>query len=137
MNESYANGLIGGMLIGLAAVLMYWFNGRIMGVSGIVSRLLSKPDQDYRWRLAFVIGLVSGGFIYQFKYPVTIVMDASGLSLIIAGLLVGAGTVIGNGCTSGHGICGLARLSKRSIVATIVFMAAGILTVWIRKSWGG
>ncbi len=137
MNASYAHGLIGGMLIGLAAVLLYWFNGRIMGVSGIVSRLLSKPDQDFWWRLAFVIGLVSGGFIYQLKYPVTIVIDASGLSLIIAGLLVGAGTVIGNGCTSGHGICGIARLSKRSIVATIVFMAAGILTVWIRNSWGG
>ncbi len=137
MNASYAHGLIGGMLIGLAAVLLYWFNGRIMGVSGIVSRLLSKPDQDFWWRLAFVIGLVSGGFIYQLKYPVTIVIDASGVSLIIAGLLVGAGTVIGNGCTSGHGICGIARLSKRSIVATIVFMAAGILTVWIRKSWGG
>ncbi len=137
MNASYAHGLIGGMLIGLAAVLLYWFNGRIMGVSGIVSRLLSKPDQDFWWRLAFVIGLVSGGFIYQLKYPVTIVIDASGLSLIIAGLLVGAGTVIGNGCTSGHGICGVARLSKRSIVATIVFMAAGILTVWIRNSWGG
>lgn len=137
MNESYAHGLIGGMLIGLAAVLLYWFNGRIMGVSGIVSRLLSKPDQDFWWRLAFVIGLVSGGFIYQLKYPVTIVIDASGVSLIIAGLLVGAGTVIGNGCTSGHGICGIARLSKRSIVATIVFMAAGILTVWIRNSWGG
>mgnify|MGYP003425805518 FL=1 len=137
MNASYTNGLIGGMLIGLAAVLLYWFNGRIMGVSGIVSRLLSKPDQDFWWRLAFVIGLVSGGFIYQLKYPVTIVIDASGLSLIIAGLLVGAGTVIGNGCTSGHGICGVARLSKRSIVATIVFMAAGILTVWIRNSWGG
>lgn len=137
MNASYANGLIGGMLIGLAAVLLFWFNGRIMGVSGILSRLLSKPDQDFWWRLAFVIGLVSGGFIYQLKYPVTIVIDASGLSLIIAGLLVGAGTVIGNGCTSGHGICGVARLSKRSIVATIVFMAAGILTVWIRKSWGG
>ncbi len=137
MNESYAHGLIGGMLIGLAAVLLFWFNGRIMGVSGIVSRLLSKPDQDFWWRLAFVIGLVSGGFIYQLKYPVTIVIDASGVSLIIAGLLVGAGTVIGNGCTSGHGICGIARLSKRSIVATIVFMAAGILTVWIRNSWGG
>lgn len=137
MNASYAHGLIGGMLIGLAAVLLYWFNGRIMGVSGIVSRLLSKPDQDFWWRLAFVIGLVSGGFIYQLKYPVTIVIDASGVSLIIAGLLVGAGTVIGNGCTSGHGICGIARLSKRSIVATIVFMAAGILTVWIRNSWGG
>ena len=137
MNASYAHGLIGGMLIGLAAVLLFWFNGRIMGVSGIVSRLLSKPDQDFWWRLAFVIGLVSGGFIYQLKYPVTIVIDASGVSLIIAGLLVGAGTVIGNGCTSGHGICGIARLSKRSIVATIVFMAAGILTVWIRKSWGG
>ncbi len=137
MNASYLHGLIGGMLIGLAAVILFWFNGRIMGVSGIVSRLLVKPNQDYWWRLAFIFGLIFGGIVYQMKYPVTVVINAFGVNLIIAGLFVGVGAVMGSGCTSGHGICGVARLSKRSIVATIVFMVAGILTVWIKKSWGG
>ena len=124
------------MLIGAAAVVLFWFNGRIMGVSGITSRLLDKPNQDYWWRLAFILGLVSGGFLYQLKFPVTVVIGASGLNLIAAGLLVGFGTVMGGGCTSGHGICGMARLSKRSIVATIVFMTTGILTVWLKKVFG-
>jgi len=133
----YVNGLIGGMLIGGAAVLLFWFNGRIMGVSGITSRLLAKPDKDLWWCLAFVAGLVSGGFIYQMRFPVTVVIDASGWGLVIAGLLVGFGTVTGNGCTSGHGICGVARLSKRSILATGIFMMTGVLTVWLKKVWGG
>jgi len=136
MNPSYTHGLIGGMLIGAAALILYWFNGRIMGVSGITSRLLAKPDKDLWWRLAFVLGLVLTGFIYQLKSPVFVVIDASGWTLIAAGLLVGFGTVIGNGCTSGHGICGMARVSKRSIVATLIFMATGILTVWIKRMWG-
>jgi len=136
MNISYIHGLIGGMLIGIAAVVLYWFNGRMMGVSGIISRLLAKPDQDYRWRAAFILGLVSGGFLYQLKFPVTVVIDASGWNLIAAGFLVGFGTVMGSGCTSGHGICGMARLSKRSIAATIVFMTTGILTVWLKKVLG-
>ncbi len=136
MNTSYVHGLIGGMLIGVAAVILYWFNGRIMGVSGITSKLLAKADRDYWWRLAFVLGLVSGGLIYQMKFPVVVVINASGWGLIAAGLLVGFGTVIGSGCTSGHGICGMARLSKRSIIATIVFMVAGILTVWVKKILG-
>ena len=136
MNISYVHGLIGGMLIGAAAVILYWFNGRIMGVSGITSKLLVKPDKDFWWRFVFVLGLVLGGLIYQMRFPVTVVINASGLCLIIAGLLVGFGTVIGNGCTSGHGICGIARLSKRSIVATIVFMGTGILTVWVKRILG-
>ncbi len=136
MNVSYIHGLIGGMLIGAAAVVLFWFNGRIMGVSGITSRLLEKPNQDYWWRLAFILGLVFGGFLYQLKFPVSVVINASVWNLIAAGLLVGFGTVIGSGCTSGHGICGIARLSKRSIAATIVFMAMGILTVWLKKVLG-
>ena len=136
MNMSYVHGLIGGMLIGVAAVILYWFNGRIMGVSGITSRLLTKSDKDFWWRLAFVGGLISLGFIYQLRFPVTVVINASGWGLIAAGLLVGFGTVIGNGCTSGHGICGVARLSKRSIVATIVFMVTGVLTVLIKRILG-
>lgn len=137
MNMSYVHGLIGGMFIGAAAVILFWFNGRIMGVSGITSRILAKPDKDYGWRLAFIFGLVLGGFIYQMKSPVPVVINAPGWGLIAAGLLVGFGTVIGGGCTSGHGICGIARLSKRSIIATIVFMTFGILTVWVKKFWGG
>jgi uncharacterized membrane protein YedE/YeeE len=123
-------------LIGLAAVILYWFNGRIMGVSGITSKLLAKIDRDYGWRSAFILGLVSGGFIYQLKFPVVVNIGATGWGLAVAGLLVGFGTVMGSGCTSGHGICGMARLSKRSIVATLVFMAAGILTVLIKRIWG-
>lgn len=136
MNLSFVHGLIGGMLIGAAAVILYWFNGRIMGVSGITSKLLTKPNKDFWWRFAFVFGLVSGGFIYQRWFPVSVVINASGWILVVAGLLVGIGTVIGNGCTSGHGICGIARLSKRSIVATIVFMVTGILTVLFKRILG-
>ena len=136
MNISYIYGLIGGGLIGLAAVILYWFNGRIMGVSGITSKLLSKSQKDYGWRLAFVAGLVLGGLVYQMIFPVQVIIHATGWLLVLAGLLVGIGTVIGNGCTSGHGICGIARFSKRSIVATVVFMATGILTVWIKRILG-
>ena len=125
------------MLIGAAAVLLFWFNGRIMGVSAISSKLLGKPDKDFLWRLAFVLGLVVGGFLYQLKFPVVAVIKADVGTLIIAGLLVGFGTVLGNGCTSGHGICGMARFSKRSIAATLSFMAAGILTVAIKNMLGG
>ena len=136
MNSIYLNGLFGGMLIGLAAVLFFWFNGRMMGVSGIVSRLLVKSSKDSWWRLAFIGGLICGGLIYQKIFSVVVTVDASFLVLIVAGVLVGWGTVIGNGCTSGHGICGIARFSKRSIVATIVFMGMGILTVWLKRMAG-
>ena len=121
------------MLIGLAAVLLYWFNGRIMGVSGITVKLLSKPDKEYRWRVAFVLGLILGGFILQKVIFVPIVINASLKVIVIAGFLVGFGVVIGSGCTSGHAICGIARLSKRSIVATIIFMVTGVLTVLLKK----
>jgi uncharacterized membrane protein YedE/YeeE len=137
MNIAYVHGLIGGMLIGTAAVILFWFNGRIMGVSGITSRLLSaKADKDHWWELAFVFGLVLGGLIYQMIFPVAVGINASGWGLMAAGFLVGFGTVIGSGCTSGHGICGMARSSKRSIVATIIFMFMGILTVLFKKVFG-
>ena len=87
MNISYVHGLIGGMFIGTAAVILYWFNGRIMGVSGITSKLLGKPDKDFWWRLSFVLGLLLGGLIYQMRFPVTVVINASVLFLIIAGFL--------------------------------------------------
>jgi uncharacterized protein len=134
--DSYINGFYGGLLIGAAAGLLFWLNGRIMGVSGIVSRLLDKETKDSWWRLAFIIGLVLGGFIYQSLFFVVVKVSTSTPLLILAGLLVGFGTVWGNGCTSGHGICGIARLSKRSIVATLVFMTAGVMTVFLKRMWG-
>ena len=136
MNAMYMNGLLGGMLIGLAALILFWFNGRIMGVSGIMSRLLSERGKDNLWRLAFVLGLVVGGVIISRWFHVQVEVNAQWPVLIIAGLLVGYGTVKANGCTSGHGICGMARLSKRSIVATLCFMTAGIITVFICKRMG-
>lgn len=127
--------LMGGALIGLAAVWFMLANGRIAGISGIVNRLL-PPYGDRLWaeRVAFVLGLVlaptayvaAGGSFVQ-------TVPESGVVLVIAGLLVGFGTTIGSGCTSGHGVCGLPRLSRRSIVATAVFMAAGALTVFIAR----
>lgn len=134
MNVSYWQGLLGGILIGLAAVMLYWLNGRIMGVSGIMSRLLQKPSMDSWWRLSFIIGLVLGGILYP--WPVTVELKASYVLVIAAGFLVGLGTVLGNGCTSGHGICGIARFSKRSMVATAIFMGTGIITVLLKRMWG-
>jgi len=136
MNSSYINGLLGGMLIGFAAIILFWLNGRIMGVSGIASRLLAKPTKDSWWRVAFILGLILGGWAYQQRFTVELNVDATWFLLVIAGLCVGFGTVMGNGCTSGHGICGIARFSQRSIVATIVFMGMGILTVWLKRILG-
>jgi uncharacterized membrane protein YedE/YeeE len=136
MLQSCVNGLFGGILIGFAAIVLFRFNGRIMGVSGIVSRLLAKPSQDSSWRVAFITGLVAAAWTYGQKNHVQISIDASWLVLVIAGFLVGFGTVTANGCTSGHGICGLARLSKRSFVATLVFMLMGMVTVWGRRAIG-
>ena len=127
------SGLIGGALIGLAAVLLLIANGRIAGVSGIVGGLLARVPGDTAWRLAFVLGLPLGAIVYWTVrgelFEITI---ESSLSVTIAaGLLVGFGTRLGSGCTSGHGVCGIARFSVRSMMATIVFMAAGIATVFV------
>jgi uncharacterized membrane protein YedE/YeeE len=135
MSETYTYGLIGGMLIGLAAVILYWFNGRIMGVSGMVSRFLMNPSRDL-WRLAFILGIVLGGALFGHLLQPQILVSANNPMLVLAGLLVGIGTVLANGCTSGHGICGMARLSKRSIIATLVFMATAILVVYLRRIGG-
>jgi hypothetical protein len=127
--------IIGGVLIGIAASLLALFNGRIAGISGIVSQLLhwkSAPKEHLPWRVLFLIGLISSGWIYQlfFKLPV-ITTSNSITTLIIAGLLVGVGTRLGSGCTSGHGVCGLGRLSTRSLIATLSFMTAGFVATYL------
>ena len=126
--------LAGGMLIGLAAALLILFNGRIAGISGIVGGLLRPRSGDLGWRIAFLAGLIGTPLLYpmwQALPPVQI--DAGPPALIVAGLLVGVGVRYGAGCTSGHGVCGLSRLSPRSLAATCVFMAAGFLTVYLLR----
>lgn len=127
--------LLGGILIGLSTVLLLLANGRIAGISGIVSGLLTPTVRGAGWRLAFLLGLVTAPLIYAAIIgsgpPITIASSA--WLLIAGGLLVGFGTRLGGGCTSGHGVAGIARLSPRSIVATCVFVAAAMVTVFVTR----
>ena len=131
--------LIGGGLIGLSASLLYAFNGRIAGISGILSRLIGGGS-DRAWRLVFLAGMLTGGIIFLYITPEQLVIDIerSPTSFVLAGIFVGFGTALANGCTSGHGVCGISRTSRRSIYATLVFMGTGIFSVWlVRVFWGG
>ncbi len=124
--------LAGGLLIGLAATMFALLNGRIAGISGILGGLLKPTRGDIAWRAAFILGLVGAPLVYiLFAVLPTLQIDAGYGALTVAGLLVGVGTRYGGGCTSGHGVCGLSRLSPRSLVATATFMAAGFLTVFV------
>ena len=123
---------IGGAIIGIAAALLALVNGRIAGVSGIVGGLLGPTFRDFGWRAAFMAGLILAPLAYgTFAALPSIVIDATYPMLVVAGLLVGVGTRYGGGCTSGHGVCGLSRLSPRSLAATLVFMVAGFATVFV------
>ena len=128
MNE-YLRPLLGGGIIGIAVSLLLLLNGRVAGVSGIMSGALKKVSGDFSWRLAFILGLLSGGFLLRLTRPEVLSDDLNRSIpvLVVAGLLVGYGTVLGGGCTSGHAICGISRLSPRSLVATTIFMSFGIL----------
>ena len=129
--------LLGGLLIGLSVTMMILINGRVAGISGILGSISSAHKADVIWRVAFIGGLVISPFIYMmFSQPPTVKLEASNLQIVIAGLLVGLGSRFGSGCTSGHGVCGIARLSPRSIVATLVFISAGIATVFISHHLG-
>lgn len=132
-NFTPVSGLIGGLLIGGAATLLLLLNGRISGISGIVGGLLVPKGSDAGWRLVFVVGLLIGAFGYMLATDGTLAvrMQAPVPVLVAAGLLVGFGTRLGSGCTSGHGLCGIARLSKRSIVASAVFFSVAMLTVFV------
>jgi len=126
--------LAGGLLIGISATAMLFLLGRITGISGIFAGCL-KPAPDGAWRYLFLLGLILGPFLFhRFSgAPVPLPSSAGWPLTIAAGLLVGFGTRLGGGCTSGHGVCGIARLSKRSIAGTIVFMAMGVLTVFVMR----
>ena len=133
MIESIFLALVGGGIIGLAVSLMLLFNGRVTGISGIVGTILKLPKGDMAWRICFVSGLFLGGYIMNKMHPEYFV-DSSGRQLAtvgVAGLLVGFGTMMGTGCTSGHAVCGISRFSKRSLFATISFMATGFVTATI------
>lgn len=131
--------LIGGALIGLAAALLLLLNGRIAGVSGIVGGLLASGNDDRRWRLAFLAGLPLGAWLYGAASGTGLPAVEASLPLLVAGgLLVGFGTRLGGGCTSGHGVCGISRFSRRSIVATLLFMgSAGVTVFVVRHVLGG
>lgn len=122
----------GGVLIGGATWILLLFCGRIAGISGIIGGLLSPGSRDRHWRLAFLLGIVISPLLYGFVHALPVIeVNASWSVLMIAGLLVGIGTRYGSGCTSGHGVCGLSRLSLRSLVATLTFMAVAFVTVWL------
>ncbi|HEN3289269.1 TPA: YeeE/YedE family protein [Yersinia enterocolitica] len=124
--------LAGGVLLGIAVTILWFCNGRIAGISGILGGLLPPKAGDISWRVAFLLGLIMAPGIYSlFTDLPLILIDADLPVLIVAGLLVGIGTRYGAGCTSGHGVCGLARFSPRSLLATLSFMLTGFATVWI------
>ena len=126
--------LAGGVLVGIAAAMFALLNGRIAGISGVVGGLLKPTPGDVAWRLAFVVGLVGSPLLYLLfaALPKPQIAAEYG-ALVLAGLLVGFGTRYGSGCTSGHGVCGLSRLSPRSLVATVTFMIAGFVTVFVTR----
>lgn len=122
----------GGLLIGVAVAILLFFNGRIAGISGILGGLFNVRKNDFAWRLAFLGGLALSATFWQMFAPLpTIQVDASLSTIIVAGVLVGIGTSYASGCTSGHGVCGLSRVSPRSLVATLIFMATGMATVFV------
>ena len=132
----------GGVLLGISAALFILVNGRVLGISGIVGGLLTPKKGDVGWRLAFLLGLAVSPLIFRMLMPSDMVqaprVDAGYGAVVLAGLLVGLGTRYGSGCTSGHGVCGLSRMSPRSLLATITFMAFGFLTVFVvRHLLGG
>jgi uncharacterized membrane protein YedE/YeeE len=133
------NALIGGALIGIAVSLMLIFNGRVTGISGIIAGAIEPKTGDTFWRFSFLGGLLAGGILLRFWAPnsFTIQTNVQYVDYVIAGLLVGFGTLLGNGCTSGHGVCGISRFSIRSILATLTFIFFGALSVAIFKMMRG
>ncbi|WP_375749847.1 YeeE/YedE family protein [Vibrio sp. HN007] len=126
--------LFGGVLLGISATILLLMNGKIAGISGILTGLLTPKSKDYSWRFLFFVGMIAGGMASMVFFGAHIPTEfaASPILIAISGLLVGIGTKLGNGCTSGHGICGIGRLSVRSFVATCTFMLVAAITVFVR-----
>lgn len=127
--------VIGGVIIGVAASVMLYFNGKVLGISGILGGVLNPQLPEKSWRFMFIAGLLIGGIILKLIYPeaFSLQSNASPWDYVIAGLFVGFGTQLGSGCTSGHGVCGISRLSKRSILATTIFILSGMVSVLLFK----
>lgn len=138
MQPDWINALLGGAIIAVAVSFMLWGSGRVTGISGIVSGLLTPTPGDSAWRISFLVGMVLGGAALSLSYPQMYqgALDTPRWTLALAGLLVGFGTTMGSGCTSGHGVCGISRLSPRSLVATLTFIAAGVLSVAVFRAMG-
>ncbi len=138
MQQEWINALIGGAIIGMAVSLMLYWNGRVTGISGIINGILSPLKGDTLWRVMFVGGLVLGGLTMKLSHPEVFAgqLGTADWTVVVAGLLVGFGTVMGSGCTSGHGVCGISRLSVRSLIATLAFIAAGIGAVALFRFLG-
>ncbi len=136
---SFQQALLGGLFIGIAAAMLILLNGKIAGISGILGGLFSAKKENNALRILFIVGLIASPmfyqlWFYQFFQPLPVVeIKANTFTLIISGLLVGFGTQLGNGCTSGHGVCGMARLSIRSVVATLTFILFGVMTVYCMR----
>lgn len=139
MFEDFLNPLLGGVLIGLSASLLLLLKGRVFGVSGILGGLVVPKPGEVAWRLAVLLGLITSGVVLYLINPMLLPTESASppIRYIFAGLLVGFGTQLGGGCTSGHGVCGLSRFSPRSMVATLTFIGVGILTVAIIRFVGG
>ena len=129
------NALLGGALIGLAASLMMLYNGRVTGISGILAGIVQPKKLDVGWRISFIGGLLMGGVVLKLLRPDVFIQVSSAQwgDYIFAGFLVGFGTLLGNGCTSGHGVCGISRMSMRSIMATLTFIVFGMLSLLLFK----
>ncbi len=138
METAWINALIGGAIIGIAVSVMLLFNGRVTGISGIINGALTPQRGDTLWRVLFVVGLILGGFTLRGLNPNVFEsgLVTSEWTTVIAGLLVGFGTIMGSGCTSGHGVCGISRMSIRSIVSTVTFIAAGVGAVALFRQLG-
>lgn len=129
------NALIGGAMIGIAVSLMLLFNGRVTGISGIIGGTLQPQKGDVGWRAFFIVGLVAGAVLLRIFLPQSLEQQSNALTIdyVIAGLLVGFGTLLGNGCTSGHGVCGISRFSVRSMMSTVTFIVFGVVSVLVFK----
>jgi uncharacterized membrane protein YedE/YeeE len=127
--------IIGGILIGFAAISLLLSHGRIAGISGIISGILHPEKDDSLWRVVFILGMLVGAILIRWLHPdaLAIEIDVSSAAILLAGFLVGMGTRIGNGCTSGHGVCGIGRLSVRSIVAVFIFFSCAAITTWVTR----